>query len=495
MRYTYKFLMFIGLFLPVLGVAQTGELANDLKEHVRILASPEFEGRGLGTDGIEMARTYIEAQFEEAGLEQIGDSYFHDFKIRIGLAWVPGRNIVGKIPGSDPELRDEVIVIGAHYDHLGYAVRDGQKVIYHGADDNASGTATLMELAHYFSANRENLGRTIVFVAFDAEESGLWGARWFLRDSLVAHDQIRTMFSLDMVGMYEEYGGLDLKGMGTLAGGVDMAKSLAETRGINLKNTGAQIERRTDTWPFGSIGVPAIHAFTGLVSPYHQPEDTYDLLDYEGMAEIKWFLADLVAEMSTAEDLEPSDRFLASTRREDGRVVEIRRPFFEYGISLHNGSGFHRHRNEFFRARSSYNFAGGLFAQFNLSNRFTLQPEVLYDYNGSKWEEGSFRRHSVTVPLNVQFNFAQIENEFRAFLFAGGYYRYNFGGKVAGESIDYDAGFEDTEFGINFGIGVEIIRLHLGWTMRRGMTDLNQDGGSLGSIRDVNSLFTVGVTF
>ncbi len=493
MKYGLRFLLLLAVLMPWTLSAQSGELSERLKEHVQILASPEFEGRGLGTKGAEMAGEYVKAQFIDAGLDPLADDFFHEFQVRIGLAWVSARNVVGVIPGSDPDLRDEVIVLGAHYDHLGFAMRDGEKVIYHGADDNASGTATLIELAKYFSDNRDQVGRTIVFVAFDAEESGLWGARWFLRDSLVPHDQIKAMFSLDMVGMYEEYGGLDLRGMGSVAGGADMAKSQAEARGINLLNTGAQIERRTDTWPFGNIGVPSIHAFTGLVSPYHQPEDTYDLLDYEGMAEIKWFLADLVTEMSNAEELLPSDRFLASTRREDGRVVEIRRPFFEYGISLHNGSGFHRHRNEFFRARSSYNFAGGLFAQFNLSKRFTLQPEVLYDYNGSKWEEGSFRRHSVTVPLNLHLNFAQVENEFRAYVFGGGYYRYNFGGKVAGESIDYDIEFEDTEFGIGYGIGVQIMRVHLGWTMRRAVTDINQSSES-NSIRHVNSYFTLGIS-
>lgn len=486
----------IGLLIPVLVFGQTEELPGVLKDHVRVLASPEFQGRGLGTEGAELARAYISTHFADAGLEPIGEDYFHDFRVRIGLAWVPAINVVGKLPGSNPELKDEVIVVGAHYDHLGYVYRSGDKSIYHGADDNASGVATLIELAAHLSENREKVGRTIVFVAFDAEESGLWGARMFLQDSVVHPERIRGMFSLDMVGMYEANNALDLKGIASFAGGRELAEQLSQKHHIKLGNTSAEIERRTDTWPFGNIGIPAAHAFTHLKSPYHQPEDTYDLLDYEGMASIKGFLADLIVELSQMPEVNPSDAFAARLKKsEEGRVVEIKKPFFSFGLVLHNGSGHHRYRDEFFRAKSVYNFSGGLFAQFNLSPSFTLQPELLFDLNGSKFGDGTFRRTSITAPVNLQYNLFQIESEARFFILGGAYYRYNVGGKVEGNSIDYGNDFEENEWGLSFGLGVEIMRVHLGWTQRIGMSDINQSHSVGTSLRDRNSYFSIGYRF
>lgn len=487
------FLLF--LFAPFNFFAQTTDIADALKEHVRLLASPEMEGRGLGTAGIELAREYIIDEFEAAGLEPIGESFLHPFQIRVGLAWVPAYNIVGKIQGNNLDLRDEVIVIGAHYDHMGYVIRAGEKVIYHGADDNASGTATLIELAKYFSANRDQIGRTIVFAAFDAEESGLHGARRFVGDSIVNPADIKLMFSLDMVGMLEEYGGLDMKGIGALDGGEEIAARIAGEKDIRIKARGHQIERRTDTWPFGSVGIPAIHVFTGLTSPYHQPEDTYDLLDYDGMSSVKKYMAKLVTEYSNLPQLQPSSSFVAAARVVDGQVVELRRPFFNYGIISHTGSGHHKYRDKFYDAKTVFNFGIGLFAQFHLSDKFTLQPEVLFDLNGSKWEEDNFRRQSLTAPLNIQYNLFSEGTEARVFVLGGPYFRYNFGGKQGGISIDYDDEFSETEWGYNIGFGLEISRFHFGFTTRRALTDIYQNESASGEIRDASAYFTFGLKF
>lgn len=484
------------LFLLPLGVfSQHLEIADALKDHLRYLASPELEGRGLGTEGTVLAREYIQNEFKIAGLEPIGESFLHPFKLRIGLAWVPAFNIVGMIPGNDPALRDEVIVIGAHYDHIGYVIRADKKVIFHGADDNASGTATLIELAKYFSENRESIGRTIVFAAFDAEESGLHGANRFVGDSIVNPADIKLMFSLDMVGMYDAYGGIDMKGIGALDGGAEIAKKIAQNKQLNIKTKGHQIERRTDTWPFGNAGIPAVHVFTGLTSPYHQTEDTYDLLDYQGMAKIKTYLADLVTEFSNVPKLEPSSPFVASARLVDGQVVDLKRPFFNFGIITHTGSGHHKYRDQYYDANAVFNFGIGIFTQFHLSNKFALQPELLFDLNGSKWVEDNFRRQSLTVPLNIQYNLLAEGEEARVFLLAGPYYRYNFGGKEGGVSIEYSNLFSEMEWGYNLGFGAEISRFHMGLIARRAITDIYQEKSALGDIRDASFYFTFGLKF
>jgi hypothetical protein len=206
--------------LPVPAVKNPTSLAARLEAHVATLAADSMEGRGLGTDGKVLAKRYIAEQFRLAGIEPLGEDFLHHLDLRVGVARVPATNVVGFLEGSDPALKDEYIVLGAHYDHLGYDYREGELVLFPGADDNASGTAAVIELARHFAQNRDAVGRSIVFVAFDGEESGLLGARKFVEDiKEIGTEQIKLMFSLDMVGMYAANRGVNLLGMGTVDGG------------------------------------------------------------------------------------------------------------------------------------------------------------------------------------------------------------------------------------------------------------------------------------
>ncbi len=462
-------------------------IADQLRKHVSILASDSLEGRGLGTDGKILAKQYIAEQFRSAGLEPYGDDYFQHFDLRIGLARVPASNVIGYLPGSDPELGDEYIVIGAHYDHLGYEYRGNDRVIFPGADDNASGTAVLIELARYFSGQRDNLGRSIIFIAFDAEESGLLGAERFISDNkIVDNENIKLMFSLDMVGMYRANEGLELIGMGTFENGVDLAREVASRTGLEVSKLTADVAPRTDTWPFGEAGIPAVHVFTGTRSPYHKPEDTWDLLDYEGMALITSYMTELVLNTSITNILHPTRRFERLLRPYGLRISP--------GIITNIGRSNHVYPDEFFNASGVFAFSTGFFLKFQFGRKFSLQPELLYDYNGSQSPAGTYRRHSVTVPLNLHLYIAGDSGGFvKAYPIMGGYYRYHLAGKDGGTSLNFDNQHPSGEWGINLGFGLEILRVQVAYTLRRGLTDLTANPGS-GSFANV-SYFTMGYKF
>jgi len=448
--------------------SNNNDLAVKLKEHVGILASDSLQGRGLGTRGSDLAREYISTQFSEMGLGKFGDDYFQHFETRIGLAWVPAMNIIGYIEGSDPGLKDEYIVVGAHYDHLGFTRSNDQKTIFPGADDNASGVAGMIEIARFFSENQDKPGRSLIFIAFDAEESGLLGAHHFVKNSPVSIEQVRLMFSLDMIGMYAANNGVRLGGMGTLENGAEMAMIAASDHGIVVRSANNRIERRTDTAPFGDAGIPAAHVFTGMKSPYHKPQDTHDLLDYEGMANIVRFMNALLLELSLTPDLTPIPRLLAEAEaRQSGRRKKA-----EIGLVLNNGSGFHRYRDEFFRANSLYTVSAGLYSILPISRILALQPEALYDFNGSHIEGGKFRRHSVTMPVNIRLSTPGGDFSPSLFLITGPYYRYSFAGKSTGESIDFKNQFERGEWGMNAGIGVQVFKFQVSFTSRRGFTNI-----------------------
>jgi aminopeptidase YwaD len=442
-------------------------LSERLKQHVSILAADSLDGRGLGTPGKEKATDYIVSQFEHAGLEPLSSNFRQRFFYRVQLVNTYPVNVAGVLRGSDPNLSDEYIVLGAHYDHVGYEYTDGERVVFNGADDNASGTAVLIELAHYFAAHRELIGRSIIFVAFDAEESGLVGAQRFVDDH--THLPIKSMFSLDMLGMYESNKGLDMKGMGSIDNGVEIATELASRHNVTLRNLSVDIEARTDTWPFGQSGIPAVHPFTGLNSPYHKPEDTWEKLEYEGMEKVVTYLGYLISELSMLPELKPSHRFEA-----------LQSPYalrYRSGALLYFGGSHHAYPDEFFSANYAFSFATGFYAQLHVGQNLVIQPELLYDFNGSKSPAGTLRRHAFTVPVNVQYNAVNEAGLVRAYPFGGVYYRYAFAGKDGDIDLDFDALHRNHEFGINMGFGVDVMKVQVNTTWRRALTNIHRSGG------------------
>jgi len=212
----------------------------------------------------------------------------------------PTANVVAAIPGTDPRLRDEAVVVGAHYDHLGRGgegslAPDGLGTVHPGADDNASGTAALLALARAFAA-AGGAPRTLIFAAFAGEEMGLLGSSHYARQP--AHPLARTvlMVNLDMVGRLGE--------RALHVGGVDSGAGLREV--VTAARGPLRLELRGD--PFGpsdhtvfySAGVPVLFLFTGPHADYHRPGDTWDKIDGAGLAAVTAFAARVVAAVAGA---------------------------------------------------------------------------------------------------------------------------------------------------------------------------------------------------
>jgi hypothetical protein len=196
-------------------------------------------------------------------------------------------NVVGILPGADPDLRNQRVVIGAHYDHLGFGHfgaldRQAEGQIHPGADDNASGTAVLLELARRLAKLPVKPDRTLVFAAFSGEELGLYGSRHFIEhtDSI---STIKTMINLDMVGRLREnrvtvFGARSGENLSDLV--------IRNARGLGLDITDSNDVGRSDHMSFYSKKIPVLHFFTGTHDDYHRATDTWDKLNIEGMAKI-----------------------------------------------------------------------------------------------------------------------------------------------------------------------------------------------------------------
>ena len=188
----YLLLLFIPLFLYCTPQAQNPPFltnGNELLDDMKALSSDEMEGRRTGTEGNKKAQEYLVSAFKSRGISAWGGDYRHTFSFttRSGDEMI-GTNILAKVEGK----KEDLIVVSAHYDHLG--IRDGE--IFNGADDDASGTAALLSLASYFKENQPN--HTLVFAAFDAEEMGLRGARALAEDSLFM-ERVAINVNMDMV--------------------------------------------------------------------------------------------------------------------------------------------------------------------------------------------------------------------------------------------------------------------------------------------------------
>lgn len=467
--------------------AQFTTTAEQLEEHVFILASDSLLGRGFGTPQGLKAAHYIAIQFEEAGIEALEGHYLHPFNYRKGILNIPGNNVVGILRGNDPELKDEYIVLGAHYDHLGWKIVNGDTVVYNGADDNASGTATLIEIGRNLTERKGELGRSIILVAFDGEESGLIGSNKFLSDSIVPPHTIKLMFSLDMVGMVEAHNGLDIRGVKLLNDSDYLVGELAQKYDLLITKASSDIEQRTDTAPFGKIGIPAIAPNSGTESPYHKPEDTAGKLDYEGMSVVCNYLSDATLYLSSRETL--SDM----TGLAEGEKAGSYEKTFRVGIRANNGTSLHYYKDQFYTGQAIFSTAAGLFTTIRISGKFNIQPEVLYETKGSKHIDGVFRTHSITTPLSFQF-ITDEDKYLRFFWQVGGYFSYHFSGNISGTPIDFENSYKDTEFGLSFGAGLEILKKgQMGIYFQKGLSDLNRMPDN--RIMHENVYFQIGIFF
>lgn len=184
--------------------AQNFAVAPELRRHVQALCSDELDGRKAGSEGERMAAAYVHRALANAGLVMLTDAAGQDFTIAEGADSIASRNIVGIVEGSDPALREQYIVVGAHFDHLGTHTLtiDGEPVVqvFPGADANASGVAVLLELARMVSEYKGLFRRSILFVGFGAGEQGLAGSWYFVNRAFEQMDQVRAMVDLNMLG-------------------------------------------------------------------------------------------------------------------------------------------------------------------------------------------------------------------------------------------------------------------------------------------------------
>ncbi len=249
-----------------------------------------------------------------------------------------GANVVGEIRSRNREFRDEYIVIGAHFDHIGMGgVGSGSRKpdanrVHPGADDNASGTSGLLELAQKLSANIGHLKRSVLLVAFDAEEKGLLGSKHFIKSSPVDIKNITTMINMDMIGRMSD-SSYTVGGVGTSPYFEHLLDSLKRGRFFNLIMNKPGFGP-SDHAAFYSENVPVLFFFSGFHDEYHTPDDTWQLINLRGEKHILEFIYDLVFHLARA----PEKPVFQEAGPKNGQMGAPRKFNVTFGIMPSYGS-------------------------------------------------------------------------------------------------------------------------------------------------------------
>ncbi|MEX2287966.1 MAG: M20/M25/M40 family metallo-hydrolase [Planctomycetaceae bacterium] len=283
---------------------------SDLQKTVNVLASDTFEGRESGSRGGIAAATFIIEQLRKLPVRPGGDdgSYAQHF----GNGY---RNILVVLPGSDAGKKQEYLLVGAHYDHVGYGNATNSLgptgYIHNGADDNASGTSGLLELIEAFTSLPAPPSRSIVFVFWDAEERGLLGSEHWVAAPTVPLSQLRMVFNMDMIGRLRDQR-LEVSGVRTAAG---LRRLLCEqNRDMNLTlDFNWTTIRESDHYPFYERRIPFLMLHSGKHEDYHRPTDDVDKINREGMASI---IRLLFRTVYTAAEMPELPRFRSESMQE-----------------------------------------------------------------------------------------------------------------------------------------------------------------------------------
>jgi len=309
-----KKLMFLFLLAGIISCKNETKVAeNKIKEDVTFLADDKLEGRQTGTQGEILASDYIVKRFEAIGIEPKGtEGFLQPFSFRPKTdphsevefttnadSTITGNNLIGFINNN----AKTTIVIGAHYDHLGFGgegslYREIDKAVHNGADDNASGVAVMLNLASRLTVKNNQAKikdkNNYLFMAFSGEEMGLLGSNYFSKNPTIDAESINYMINMDMVGRMKKDSTLAVYGTGTSPMFKQTIKSNNDKFKIVENESGVGPSDHTS---FYLIDVPVLHFFTGQHEDYHKPGDDSDKLNYDGMNLISDYIYTIIEDL------------------------------------------------------------------------------------------------------------------------------------------------------------------------------------------------------
>ena len=291
-----------------LDMARASITNNELLGHAGVLADDMLEGREAGSRGGRAAAKYIVQLLKEAQLQPAGahGRFMQPFD---GNSSGSSQNLLAILPGTDPELRDEYVLVGAHYDHVGYGTRRNSYgpwgYIHNGADDNASGVAALLEVIDAVTRTNYQPRRSLLFAFWDGEEKGLLGSKHWVGAPTLPLEKLQLAVNIDMVGRLRE-GRIEVGGTRSGKGLRRLMSSpqMAESTWLDFT---WEFKENSDHWTFFEAKIPSLYVHTGVHDDYHRPSDDVEKLNIDGMRKVSQYLVEQVCELADTDHL-PSFR-------------------------------------------------------------------------------------------------------------------------------------------------------------------------------------------
>ena len=295
----YFFLAITAICIHFNGYSQSFS-PEKVGKHIKYLASDKLKGRGPGSKGDKLSQKYIIKQFTEIGLIPKGTAGFRQpfaysehlnpHEQTAGGSAFNTANVVGFLDNG----AENTIVIGGHFDHLGtdgrHSSLDANPAgkIHNGADDNASGTAGVIELARYFAKNTQKEAYNFLFIAFSGEEAGLMGSKYFTENPTIDLSKVDFMINLDMIGRLNKGRTVIIHGVGTSNAFVPLIHNMISPFALATDSAGVGPSDHTS---FYLKDIPVLFFFTGVHSDYHKPSDDFDKINVPGETEVLSYIA------------------------------------------------------------------------------------------------------------------------------------------------------------------------------------------------------------
>jgi hypothetical protein len=298
--------------------ARASILASQLQQHVAVLADDIYEGRLAGSRGGRAAGNYILDQIDHYELTPAGlnGTFFQPYSNGY-------RNILAMRAGTDPALADEIVLVSAHYDHVGYGSDQTSYgptgYIHNGADDNASGVSALLETIEAFHIGNVQTRRGILFTFWDGEELGLVGSKHWVAHPTVPLESVRLMVNIDMVGWLRD-GRLEICGTRSGYGSRQLLCGVERPLWLDFS---WQMESNSDHWTFFQRQIPVALIHTGLHNHYHRPTDDVERINVEGLQDISRYMFEMLVKVANADRL-PTFRAAARYENADARRQQER---------------------------------------------------------------------------------------------------------------------------------------------------------------------------
>ncbi len=461
-------------------------IGSKIKQDVFTLASDSMMGREADSFYGRKAADYITQRFDEMGLKIVNQAFRSCPNNYNNLYYV--------FEGNDSILKNEYIVLGAHYDGIGLRHFDDTTTIYKCADDNASGVACLMEMARLMKENPKGMKRSVILAFFDANRDGYYGSEYLAdvgakyKGELINYKNVKLMINVEKVGALKDENLLEIIGVEMIDDYESYFNNLtlnnAATPLFENYATSGHMTILSDNGSFLQRDIASLYVSTGKKKYHNSPKDTPELIDIKGLEDISSYLYAVTERIANSSTLNTNHRGTRYLKRVEER--------FYWGASFGIGAMNHQYLEGRMNGKGALSLGAGIFVKAAILPSFSIRTGLNYSYSGGNRYEGVAREHILTVPAVFALDLTTGTGGTLS-LGVGPYYDWSFHNTMKIDGIKYQNTLNQHDVGLMGILSLRVKRLIFGVEVKGGFLDVDKNY-ELKSTR-INSMVRIGFVF